>query len=234
MKTLFKILGIIILLLILLVILTPVLFKGKLVEIAKEEINKNVKAKVDFTDFNLSLIKSFPNFNFGIEGLIITGVETFENDTLANIGSIDLTLDLMSVINGDTYELKRIVISNPDIRVKVLEDGSANYDIAVESTTETSPETSSGESGPFMLTLKHFEIINGKLIYDDASLGTYLSMIGLNHKLSGDLSEDFTLLKTLTSIAKCTVEYDGMRYISNASVNYKADIDADLKKRNIF
>lgn len=229
MKTLLKILGILIIVLILLAFLLPIIFKGKLVEIAKEEINKNVKAKVDFTDFNLSLIKSFPNFNFGIEGLLITGVDVFESDTLANIGSIDITLDLMSVIKGDTYELKRIIITNPDIRVKVLKDGTANYDIAVESAEESIPESTTEESGPFMLTLKHFEIINGKLIYDDASLDTYLSMNGLNHKLSGDLSEDFTLLKTLTSIEKLTLIYDGMRYISNASVEYKADIDADLK-----
>lgn len=229
MKTIFKILGILIVVLILLAFLLPILFKGKLVEIAKEEINKNIKAKVDFTDFNLSLIKSFPNFNLGIEGLIITGLDVFEDDTLANIGAIDITLDLMSVISGNTYELKRIAITNPDIRVKVLEDGLANYDISVESTTETTQESPDEESGPFLLRLKQFEIINGTLIYDDASLGIYLSMNGLNHRLSGDLSEDFTLLKTLTTIARLTLEYDGMRYISEASVEYNADIDADLK-----
>ena len=65
MKTFLKIFGIIIVIIIAAAILLPIIFKGKIVEIAKTEINKSVNAKVDFADFSLSLIKSFPNFNFG-------------------------------------------------------------------------------------------------------------------------------------------------------------------------
>ena len=230
MKTLFKIIGILVVILIALAFVLPIIFKGKIVEIAKEEINKNVNAKVDFTDFSLSLFKSFPHFNLGIEGVQIIGAGQFSEDTLANINAIDITIDLMSVMGGDSYEIKRIRVTRPEINIKVLEDGSANYDIAVEGDEMVAEDqTTEDASDPFVLTLKHLEVINGFVKYSDESLDMTLEMKGLNHKLSGDLSEDFTLLKTTTIVEQFTLIYDGIRYISDASVNYVADIDADLK-----
>lgn len=212
MKTLFKIIGILVVILIALAFVLPIIFKGKIVEIAKEEINKDVNAKVDFTDFSLSLFKSFPHFNLGIEGVQIIGAGQFSEDTLANINAIDITIDLMSVMGGDSYEIKRIRVTRPEINIKVLEDGSANYDIAVEGDEMVAEDqTTEDASDPFVLTLKHLEVINGFVKYSDESLDMTLEMKGLNHKLSGDLSEDFTLLKTTTIIEQFTLIYDGIR-----------------------
>ncbi|MCB0805690.1 MAG: hypothetical protein KDC05_07805 [Bacteroidales bacterium] len=230
MKTLFKILGIIIVILIVAILLLPVLFKGKITELVKTEINNNINAKVDFTGINLSLIKSFPNFNLGIENLSIVGKDSFEGDTLSSIQNIDITLDLMSVINGSSYEVKRITINQPRIFVRVKEDGSANYDIALPSEEETVDETTTEENGDsYVLSLKHLEINNGLIVYDDKELGFLLEMAGFDHTLSGDLSEDKTVLKTNTSVHKFTVGYEGINYLSNTNLVYKADIDADLK-----
>ena len=42
-------------------IIVPIVFKPQLMQIAKTEINKSVNAKVEFNDFQVSLIKGFPN-----------------------------------------------------------------------------------------------------------------------------------------------------------------------------
>ncbi|MCF8367864.1 MAG: hypothetical protein K9G76_02390 [Bacteroidales bacterium] len=229
MKTLLKILGALVLIIIALAILLPIIFKGKIVEIAKEEINNNVNAQVDFTDFSLSLFRSFPNFNLSIEGILVIGLDKFSEDTLAQIPSVEVTIDLMSVLGGDTYEIKRIGIYGPTINVKILEDGSANYDIAMAG-EETAPEPPTEVEGdPVVLTLKKLEIKNGNITYDDKSLGVYVEVFGLDHTLNGDLSEDFTVLKTNSIIKEFSLDYEGFRYISRATVYYMADIDADLK-----
>ena len=62
MKKIIKWLGIIILVLLILLITLPYLFKDKIVAKIKEEANKTLNAKFDFSDFNLSLIRHFPNF----------------------------------------------------------------------------------------------------------------------------------------------------------------------------
>jgi len=229
MKTLLKILGIVVILIVALAFVLPVIFKGKIFDLAKEEINKSVQAKVNFTDINLSLFRSFPNFSLGIDGLTVVGIEEFENDTLASIQSIDVTIDLISVISGNSFEIKRISIIHPDILIKVLENGKANYDIAVPGDEEVTVVNTKPEESEFILSLKQVEITDANIIFNDASLQMAVSILGLNHKLTGNLSENFTTIKTNTSINRLTFEYEKINYLSKVRVDYKADIEADLK-----
>ena len=55
-----------------------------------------------------------------------------------------------------------------------------------------------------------------------------LSMQGLNHKGKGNFAEEVFTLYTNTHIDKTIVDYDGIRYISNAKADLKADIAMDL------
>jgi len=76
--------GILILLIITAVAL-PFIFKDKILEKIKSEINNQVNAKVNFDGFDLTLITSFPDFTLSLNHLIITGKNEFEGDTLTTI-----------------------------------------------------------------------------------------------------------------------------------------------------
>lgn len=229
MKTFLKILSIVIIVILAVAITLPIVFKSTIITLAKEEINKTVEAKVDFTDFKFSLFKSFPNFNLELVELSVVGVNKFENDTLAFIQSIDITLDLMSVIKGNTYEIKKIGINSPQLLVKVLEDGTANYDIG-SSTSQTEVETQSTETeSAFNLSLKQFEISNAYILYSDETMGLRLEINDMNHALSGNLATDITTLKTNTNISSLNLKFDGINYFSKTTINYDAKIEADLK-----
>ena len=219
--------GIVVLLIVVLAIVLPLIFKGEIIEIAKKEINRNVKAKVDFADMNLSLFRSFPDFSLRISDLTVAGVEEFEGDTLADVGSVMVTIDLISVFKGN-YEVKKIAIDAPDIYVIVREDGIANYDIALPSEETDTIAVEEEEGEPFVLRLNQLTVSDGRLIYDDRSLAMHLLASGLDHELSGDLSAERTQLETSTSIGTLTLSYDGVEYLTNATVVYKAGLDADL------
>lgn len=228
MKLFFKILVVIVLLLAALIIVLPFVFKGQIIELAKKEINANVNATVDFVDMDLSLIRNFPNFSLGIDGLTVVGNGEFQQDTLVSIHSIGIVIDLFSVFSGDSYEVKKIVIDSPDLKVRITESGKANYDIVPADDGE--PENvEQEEETKFNLQLKHFQIINGSLSYEDAESATKLYIQGLNNSLSGDFSQDFTKLKTTTGINKLSFRQGGVDYLSDVSLKYRANIEADLK-----
>src|SRR5688500_9272768 len=100
MKKFAKWTGIILVVLIVLLIALPFLFKDKIIARVKTEANKNINARVDFGDFDLSLIRSFPNLSVGIDNLSIINKEPFQGDTLLFAKKTALTLDIMSVIRG--------------------------------------------------------------------------------------------------------------------------------------
>jgi hypothetical protein len=218
--------GITLVLLLIVAIALPFLFKDKIIEIAKNEINKNVNAKVSFGEFDLSLLSSFPDFRFSINDVKVVGIKEFEKDTLANIPALKFDLDLMSVISGDKYKINSISLDKPRIQVKVLKDGKANYDIAKPSADTAAAAPS--EPTKFSLALKELEINNAYIVYDDASLGVLTVMDNMTHTLSGDFTQDVFLMKTMTEMERFTVAYDGVSYLSKVNTKLKADLDMDM------
>src|SRR5690606_7345377 len=130
-KRILFIVGGLILLLLIAAILIPILFKDKIEARVKEEVNKNLNAQVEWGDWDLGIIRSFPNLHVTMEDIVVTNNAPFEGIQLANIGEVQLTIDIMSLF-GDKIEIKKVGLERPIIHTKVLEDGTANWDIALE------------------------------------------------------------------------------------------------------
>jgi len=226
MKKFLTYFGFTILFLIALIIILPIVFKGKIVEKVKEEANNNLNAKINFGDFDLGLISTFPNFNFSINDITVDGINQFEGTQLANIKHLNLKVDLMSVISGDEINIKTIFIDQPVITAIILADTTANWDIAKASEEE---EEESTESSSFKLGLKNVTIKNATIVYNDATMGLKTTMKGLNFTLSGDMTENVTDLVTHTTIDSLNLAMDNIRYFKNAVVDAQATIKADLE-----
>jgi len=219
--------GITFLVLIVLIISAPFLFKKQIVQLVKDTANKQLNAKVNFGDFDLSLFRSFPDFSLSVDSVSIANIGEFEGDTLLYAKNLSLSLDLMSVIKGDKYEIHSISLDQPRIHAIVLKDGKANWDIAKPS-ADTAAVSDTSQSAPFKMGLEKFEINNGYIVYDDASLGFYTELYNMNHKLKGDFTSDNFLLETLTEIERFTVTYGGVAYMNKVKTRIKADLDADM------
>lgn len=230
MKKALKIIGIILVLFLAALIILPFALKGKIVELVKTEANKNLNATVDFHDVGLSLLRNFPNLSVNIEQLSVIGIAPFEGDTLAYMDDLRLTIDVMSVIRGNEVEIKAIHLERPVINVMVKADGTANYDIAIASDEEEleEPETEEGEG--VNLSINAYSISDGRVVYDDASLGFYILLNGLNHEGKGNFAEEVFTLYTQSAIDHVDVRYDGITYLRRAKADLKADIAMDLNE----
>ena len=74
----------------LLLVLTPLLFEGKLIDLVKRTANNNINATLDFKDADLSLIRNFPNLRLQLEDFYILNKAPFSGDTLVSAKKIDL------------------------------------------------------------------------------------------------------------------------------------------------
>jgi len=236
MKKGLKITGIILGVLIILMIALPFIFKDKIVEIVKEEINNSVNAKVDFDGFGLTLFGSFPDFSFDIQGMTIVGVDEFEGDTLASIRNISFEMDMGSVFSGN-YKINSIAIDNPRLLAKVMRNGNANWDIAIEDTTvstasdevaNTEETSTNEEDSKFQMQLQSFTISNAYIVYDDLEGDMYAQIDDMNLNLSGDFTESITDIDLTSTIAAMTYRMDGMAYLKKAKMSFDANIIANL------
>lgn len=218
-------LGILIVLLLAAAVLIPILFKDKIEAAVKGEVNKNINAVVDWGEWDIAIFKNFPDLTVEVADVKVSNVAPFEGIDLARIGSLSATVDIKSVF-GDKIDIKRIGLIKPYIHVKVLPDGRANWDIAkVDSTA--APDTDTATTA-FNIGLREYWIEDGTLIYDDASLTYYMDLKGLDHKGSGDFTQDLFTLSTTTHADTANVVFDGIGYLKNVKADITADLDMDM------
>lgn len=230
MKTFLRILGVIVVLIVAALFVLPIIFKDDIVKLAKEETNKAVKAEVDFGEFSLSLIKSFPDFYLSVEDIKVQGVDEFSEITMANIGELDLVIDVMSVIKGESIQLKRIALIEPNIHLKVLADGKANWDIAKSDTSAVEEELEEqAEEGPgFKMDLKEIRIEGGSFLYEDLSMPMAMSLADLELNLNGDMTASQTNLQANGKVAEANFSFDGTQYVRKAKVSLDAGLGMNI------
>ena len=228
LKQILKWSGISVLLLLIVLIIAPFLFKDKLIQLVKEETNKNLNAKVDFGDFDLTLFSSFPDFRFKIQHVSVINVEPFAGDTLAYIKELSFDMNIKSVINGDQYQINSLILDEPVINGIVLADGKANWDIAKPSTDTLGSEPVDTAATKFALKLKSLEIKHANIRYDDKQSNMSSVLKDMNYSLSGDFTQDNFLLSNLLEIAELSYNMDGIGYLTKAKTRFKADLDMDM------
>lgn len=226
LKKSLKIAGITLLSLILLAFIIPVVFKKQVQALVKREINKQINAKVDFTDVKLSLFRHFPRATISIKGLSIVGKDHFAKDTLIAASKIDITAGLFSVLKGKDIKVHGLYIQQPRIHLLVNRFGKANWDIAKASADSIAAKDTTASA--FKLSLKKYKISNGYLEYSDKQSDTYTELKGLNHSGSGDFTADVFTLSTSTDALSARFIQDGIPYLTNA----KADLDAAIQIDN--
>ena len=228
MKKAIKIIGIIVLLLLIAMIALPMVFKGKIVEQIKTSTNENLNATLEFDNVSLSLFSNFPDLSVEIQELDLKNNAPFEGVHLVRAHELLATVNLLSVF-GETIEINQISIVEPNIDVRVLVDGTANYDIAKgsENDNEEAEKGNTAEESAFIIALKSYKIENGTISYSDATLPMELKMNDFTHSGSGDFTSSIFDLQTVTEIEELTFTYDNILYINKAKTSIDAGFNID-------
>lgn len=218
-------LGIFVLVILLAAVALPYIFQDKIVAEVKKAINENVRAEIDFGDFGVSMLGSFPDITLCLEDLKVDGIKEFKGVRLADIKAFEVRLDIMSVINGELMEIERIALEEPTLYVKVLENGKANYDITIPSEELDTMEV---EPTKFALNLDEYSVSNGNVIYDDAVSNVWVEIVNLNHTGSGNFTEAIYDLATQTTADKFTASSGGVTYLNEVKTDIDFTINIDM------
>ena len=233
MKTRTKILvgaGTVIIVLLVALATLPLLFSDRIATRVKTEVNSALAARVDWRDAGLSLFGDFPNLTLRLDDLSIAGTRLFAGDTLAKIHRLGVVLDLGSVLRnyrgGDAIVVRSIALERPVIALKVLDDGSANWDI-----TKKTASTTQQASRPFKVSLRKLDITNATISLDDRKSRLFASLVGYRQSLSGDFATDLFTLATRAHGDSVTVRFAGIPYLNHVAFDLTADVNADMRNK---
>ena len=209
----------------------PFVFRDRIVARVKAEVNTAVEARVDWRDAGLSLFGDFPNLTLTLDDLSVAGKRLFAGDTLARIHRLGVVLDLGSVLRnyrqGDAILVRSIELERPVIALKVLDDGSANWDIAKKTAA-----TAQQPSRPFKVSLRKLDISNATISLDDRKSRLFASLVGFRQSLSGDFATDVFTLATQAHGDSVTLRFAGIPYLNHVALDLVADVNADTRNKS--
>lgn len=225
MKKVLIIIGGIFLFILLALFLAPILFKDKIHAAIDKQLDKNLNAQVfyDPDKFDLSLFRHFPDVTVSLEDFGIVGNAPFDKDTLAAVSSFEITVDIMSVIKDGPIEIVEIDLIRPVVNIILLEDGTANYDIAKSTATDTATN-----ADPASIQIQEWTITDGFFVYDDRSLPMILTGEGIDHTGSGDFTQNVFDMMTHTEARSFSLFFDGIEYISDKELAADVTMDMDF------
>lgn len=213
------------------VTILPFLFKDKIVQAAKDAANQELNAVLNFESIDVSLlqnIKNFPDITLVVHNPSIAGLGQFTGDTLVKMDALKLALDIKSIFqSAKPMEIHGIELVNADIYAKVAADSQANWNITKETTEKKEPSK-------FALAIQKIVLDNVNIIYKDIPGNNSAEILGLNHKASGDFTENVVRYSSETKIQDLSYFHGLIPYLKNANLTNKSTIEIDqaAKKYN--
>ncbi|HYG03129.1 MAG TPA: AsmA-like C-terminal region-containing protein [Chryseosolibacter sp.] len=197
----------------------PIVFKEDIKATIEKKISESVNADVVFDDFSVSLFRNFPNVTASLSKLGVMNRTPFEGQMLFATEEFTVDVNLSTILFGDELRVKGISLIKPVVNIKVLEDGRANWDIAIPSTDTVTTDEGTTE---FSFGIDHWELVDADVTYDDKSMKYFLLIKGLNHSGSGDFTQDVFDLSTQTKADTVTTSFEGTEYLTNKLVEIDA------------
>ncbi|MDX2189389.1 MAG: hypothetical protein SFY32_05975, partial [Bacteroidota bacterium] len=203
----------------------PGLLKKEIEKRIIAELDNTIRADFSFQKFDLSSINDFPHISIQMENFLVQGIDNFKGDTLAYSKKVILLFDFWNVYNTQKLDIKGIYLIEPDIRLVVERDSSANFDIF--HSAKTNPDIK--DSSHFNLMIEKWQIGKGKIEYRDKIESNHIVLDGINHTGKGSFTELVDDLITRTSIIEATVRWRNVKYIHKKPINLDLIVDMNFK-----
>ena len=208
----------------------PYLFRGPIEARVKSAVAAKVAARVNWRRVHVGLLRSFPNLTLGLQDLTVAGVDGFAGDTLLSVPSFRLVLDagsvLRNLLGSSPVVIRSVALERPRVRLLVLEDGSANWNI-MRPREGPQPE---GERA-LELSLRRLAITGADVAFDNRQAGLRAELAGLTQTLRGDFSKQQFTLQARAVADTASLEYAGVPYLHEVRLELTADVAADLAKK---
>ncbi len=228
-KIIFRILGVLFLVLLLLAVAIPYFFKDDLITAFKSEMADYVDADVNFSDVSFGILEDFPNVSLTLEDLSVNGKGDFIDETLYKADETSVSINIASLLNKNKpYEINKIILDRPRIKVIKLPSGNTNYAIIKSQETQSSESSAS-----YVIALDEFKINAGDVYYEDRQSGLSSSIRDFDHTSTGKFTEDVFDLKSNNSIGNLTTSSKGVNLISDWTIDGLVNINVNLPQ-NIY
>ncbi|MHA6248700.1 AsmA-like C-terminal region-containing protein [Pontibacter sp. CAU 1760] len=153
-------------------------YQDKIIELFVAEANKHIKTKVEVGKISLSLFDKFPHVAVTLDQVNVHEGLPESSESLARADKLYFTFSVLDVLLGK-YSVKELYMEKGEIYVKVLPDGTVNYEVIASDTTAS-------DDKDFSFDLQKISLSEVDLHYIDQQLQQ--SYVAAAHSLEAALA----------------------------------------------
>lgn len=214
------------------VVAIPFLFKDEINAMIKEQINKELLADVEYSSYDLSILRSFPDLYFTLNDLSVVGRGVFEGDTLAAVDKLGLSLELMKLVRSEELLINALYIEHPTILAYqlVTEEGDTlrNYDVLPTTEDEVA------QSDLIDIVANEVRLVKANVYYKDFIGGTEFIAKNMNLQAAIEYKDDVADMLVSSKIDGISYSDGSMTYLNDVALDAELGLYADLAKDSFF
>ncbi|MCT4599444.1 MAG: AsmA family protein [Marinifilaceae bacterium] len=229
MKRIIKILIPIILILIIGLLLAPSLYKGKILDLAKSEINKSINANLDIKDLSSSFFKSFPNLTIEFKDISLYGKGKFKGQHLIDIHTANITVSPFSIFSKN-IQIKDVNIQDIHLTSLCDKEGKKNWDIfkkkieKVKKIQDQIVKESKTKDHNYIIDFNKVSLQNLNFEYYNEKTNTNLHAKDIDIILKGNFSEESTEIDLNLKSTSTNIEQGRIKYLQDVKLDIKTKI----------
>ncbi len=220
MNRVLKKIGIVLLVILLVLVSAAIVIAGFFQEaVGKKliaEINKQLTTELTVGDFDLSLLRGFPNATASLHNVVVKGQF---GEGLLEAKDMAFHFRLLSLF-GPQVKVHSVTISDGALNIHIDNRGNSNYKIFKPSAT--------AKEGKFNISLKQANLNKIELAYRDDKLKQQILMQVEEAAFSGELSSKRYDLVSTAKLASNFIDLNGKRYFAGKKWGYDANIYMNL------
>ncbi len=217
--------------LVILLALLPYLFRDRIASSVRTEIAQSVNANVQWSGVGIGLLRNFPNVTLRLNDLSVVNARPFAGDTLLAVREFRVVLGLGSVLGyltrGSGIVVRDVIIQQPVAHLRVLQDGTANWQIMRARPAAQKSDTSKA----LAVSLRHLAVNNANITFDSRQSDLTAVLSSLDVALNGDFTQDRFTLGTQVKAGDVSVHFAGVPYLDHVAVSLNTDVGADMRAK---
>ncbi len=197
----------------------------RLTPIVRNQAGKIITCQYEIGEVDLTLFSTYPNFGLKVKDFaLINPVPGAISDTLVKVK------ELLGIVDADAWRKKKeLVLVGLELTggsINVFSDsmGNTNYDIMVTDTA--SPPEKDSETILPVMDIRSVVLDDVNLRYNDLSSKINSVIHDLSTEIIGVVKQDNISGKVKLAASGISFEYDGEKYLEQASI--KMDIPVDI------
>jgi hypothetical protein len=198
-------------------------YKDEVKEYIVGQLNKqlNTQVIVDGKDIDFTVLKNFPYASVDFKHVkALDAGESKNKDTLFKAGEISMQFNIMDIFRKN-YHIKKVEISDVDLRVRIDKNGNDNYHFWKES--------SDTGTTAFSFALEKI-VLNGiRLSYKDFKSRQSIDGVIKKSALSGEFSNAEYTLSSVSDLFVNYIKTDSLTFLRKKNIHTEFDLDIDNK-----